>query len=136
MGRRGENVTPFRDARERLERALSDRETPVHDAVSADGRDIADALRPSSATRQSEQQRAQTLQRMLLEAQRLHSAPRADVPTMPTVEVGDMQHEVEVDTPDGPVRIRHVEALSDEDARRVAERAADAARRTRRAHKS
>ena len=43
---------------------------------------------------------------------------------MPTVEVGDMQHEVVVDTPDGPVRIRHVEALSDEDARRVAERAA------------
>ena len=129
-------MTPFRDARERLERALSDRDAPVHDAVSADGRDIADALRPSSATRQSEQQRAQTLQRMLLEAQRLHCAPRADVPTMPTAEMGDMQHELEVDTPDGLVRIRHVEALSDEDARRVAERAADAARRTRRAHKS
>ncbi|GAA5016015.1 hypothetical protein [Actinopolymorpha pittospori] len=129
-------MTPFKEARERLERALSDRDAPVHDAVSADGRDIADALRPSSATRQSEQQRAQTLQRMLLEAQRLESAPRAEVPTTPNAEVGGLQHEVEVDTPDGPVRIRHVEALSDEEARRVAERAADAARRTRRAHRS
>ncbi|MGW5360772.1 hypothetical protein [Actinopolymorpha pittospori] len=129
-------MTPFKDARERLERALSDRDAPVHDAVSADGRDIADALRPSSETRQSEQQRAQTLQRMLLEAQRLESAPRADAPAVPAVEVGDMQHEVVVDTPDGPVRIRHVEPLSDEEARRVAERAADAARRTRRAHRS
>jgi hypothetical protein len=130
------DARPFRDARERLERALSARDAPAHDAVSADGRDIADALRPSSSTRQSEQQRAQTMQRMLLEAQRLHSAPRADVPAVPTTEAGDMQHEVVVDTPDGPVRIRHVEALSDEDARRVAERAADAARRTRRAHRS
>jgi hypothetical protein len=119
-----------------LERALRDPDAPVHDAISAAGRKVAAALRPSSAVRQSEQQRGQTLQRMLLEAQRLDSAPRAEASATPTAEIGDMHHEVVVDTADGPVRIRHVEELSDEEARRVAERATDAARRTSRAHKS